>query len=193
MLLIELAYAIGLTSFGLFGGSWLLRHALTQVNQNHKEMLQVQQILAQLDDLTSRVVTDVHAHCTRVKEINDELTSQGAPNSEAVLATVAKLIAVNQHMQHPPARRHRTGRFQPSAERVRLRRQFPAALAPPQLRHAHAPARRGHPHHPDPAGTFQPAIHGDLHPPDRAVARPTPQLLGQTTEGLFEGRRPRHG
>ena len=98
MLLIEPTYAIELTSVGLLGGCWLCRRTLTLVSQNHKEMLQVQQIPAQADDLNTRVVTDVHAHSTRVMEINDELTSQGAPNS--VLATVAKLIAVNQHMEH---------------------------------------------------------------------------------------------
>src|SRR5882724_6246066 len=48
-------------------------------------------------------------------------------------------------------------------------------LAASQLRHAHAPARRGHPHHPDLARAFEPAIHGDIHPPDGTVAGPTPQ------------------
>src|SRR5208337_4780936 len=78
----------------------------------------------------------------------------------------------------PPARCDRTGRVHPGAERLRLERRFPAALAASQLRHAHAPAGRGHQDHPDLARPFEPALHGDLHPPDRAAAGPAPHPAG---------------
>ena len=100
-------------------------------------------------------------------------------------------VALSQSAADDPlARCDRTGRVHPDAQRLRLQRRFPAALAASQLRHAHAPAGRGHPDHPDLARPFEPAIHGDLHPPDEPLRDQLRTLLCQTTDGLFEGRRP---
>ena len=96
---IELAYAIGLTTLGLLGGCWLCRRSLRAVSQHKAEILRAREILACVDEVTARVAGDVNTHSTRVKEINDELTSANAHDSKAVVATVAKLVAVNQQMQ----------------------------------------------------------------------------------------------
>ena len=45
------------------------------------------------------MATDVNMHSTRVKEINEELSSTKTSHSDAVVATVAKLVAVNEQIQ----------------------------------------------------------------------------------------------
>ena len=98
-LIFHLAYAILFTTLGLLGGCWVCRHRLRAVSQHKDKILLTRDILARVDELTTRVATDVGAHNTRVKEINEELASKEAPNSEAVVTTIAKLVAINCQMQ----------------------------------------------------------------------------------------------
>ena len=66
--------------------------------------------------------------------------------------------------------RNGSGRIQQGARRVRFRPEFSTTLTPPQLCHTHAPAKGGHPHHPDSARPFEPPIYGAIHPLDRTIA-----------------------
>ena len=99
MLIFQLAYAILFMTLGLLGGGWVCRHRLRAVSRHKDEILLTRDILARVDELTTRVATDVGAHNTRVMAINDELASKEAPDSEAVVATIAKLVAINCQMQ----------------------------------------------------------------------------------------------
>ena len=99
MMIFQLVYAFVFMTLGFAGGCWVCRHRLRVVSRHKDEILQARNILTRVEELTTRVATDVGTHNTRVKEINDELASKEAPDSEAVVTTVAKLVAVNRQMQ----------------------------------------------------------------------------------------------
>jgi diguanylate cyclase len=58
----------------------------------------VEQMIAQLHQLTATVAADVGEHSSKVQEINDELTAATADGSN-VLAVVEKLVKANEAMQ----------------------------------------------------------------------------------------------
>ena len=68
-------------------------------SQQRTRSLRSASVVTYVDELTTRVATDVGTHSIQVKKINDELTSNESAGSAAIVATVAKLVAVNEHMQ----------------------------------------------------------------------------------------------
>src|SRR5208282_5710682 len=92
----------------------------------------------------------------------------GKRNKERVLPLTESIL----QMLREVWKTHRSRRWLFPSRRLTTHLPDATALAASQLRHAHAPAGRGHPDHPDLARPFEPALHGDLHPPDRAAAGP---------------------
>jgi diguanylate cyclase len=95
----DLLYSALLVALGLLGGCWLCRRSLRASQRSAEELLHARQVLRHVDEVTTRVATDVDTHNARVTKINDELSSAQAPDSRAVASTISKLMAANQEMQ----------------------------------------------------------------------------------------------
>jgi diguanylate cyclase len=97
--LIDLVFAAVVAAAGMLGGLWLRgRPARSEANQDD-ERRRAREVLGRLQDLATNMAEHVGQHSSRVEEINQELTSSDAPESENVLTAVTKLIDANEYMR----------------------------------------------------------------------------------------------
>ena len=94
----QIAWLSLFSALGFLGGYWYcLRRS--QTASSEAAVVWAREVLARVEELTTRVATDVGVHNTRVKRINDELVSSKAPDPAVVVTAVAKLVAVNDQIQ----------------------------------------------------------------------------------------------
>jgi diguanylate cyclase len=96
---VELLSALALAAVGLACGWWLRSRTPLPATANPDEVNRARQVLGQLREVAVSMAANVDQHSTRVQAINQELISSEGQESEAVVATVAKLIAANRDMQ----------------------------------------------------------------------------------------------
>lgn len=63
------------------------------------QLTYAREVLCRLHELAAHVAADVGKHSSRVEEINEELAAAEAPEAEAVISAVDRLMRANQHMQ----------------------------------------------------------------------------------------------
>ena len=98
-LLIDLFSAVVVALVGLGCGWWLRSRGIQPSAAGHDDVHRARQVLGQLREVAVSMAANVDQHSTRVQAINQELISSEGQESEAVVATVAKLIEANRDMQ----------------------------------------------------------------------------------------------
>jgi diguanylate cyclase len=98
--LIDLCFALTVAALGAAGGWWLRGSGVRRESRrNGADGRRNREVLSRLHELAARVANDVGQHQSRVEEINEELVSAKAPESDAVVTVVTRLIKTNQQMQ----------------------------------------------------------------------------------------------
>jgi hypothetical protein len=100
LVLIDLCFALTVAALGAAGGWWLRGSGVRRESRrNGAEGRRNREVLSRLHELAARVANDVGQHQSRVEEINEELVSAKAPESDAVVNVVTRLIKTNRQMQ----------------------------------------------------------------------------------------------
>jgi diguanylate cyclase len=100
LVIIDLCFALTVAALGAAGGWWLRGSGVRRESRrNGAEGRRNREVLSRLHELAARVANDVDQHQSRVEEINEELASAKAPESDAVVTVVTRLIKTNRQMQ----------------------------------------------------------------------------------------------
>ncbi len=98
--MIDLGFALVVAALGGVGGWWLHGSGVRRESRrNGADGRRNREVLSRLHELAARVANDVGQHQSRVEEINEELVSAKAPESDVVVTAVTRLIKTNQQMQ----------------------------------------------------------------------------------------------
>jgi diguanylate cyclase len=98
--IVDLFYGVIMAAAGSLCTWWLCRaRAPRNGESDGAESRRAAEVLARLQDLTTRVAIQVDEHKTQVEEINNTLTLADPRAPVMIVDVVAKLIEVNQHMQ----------------------------------------------------------------------------------------------
>jgi diguanylate cyclase len=98
--IVDLLYGVIMAAAGALGAWWLCRpRAPKSDSPGTAESQRAAEVLARLQDLTTRVAIQVDEHKTQVEEISNTLTSADHRSPTMIVDVVARLIEVNQHMQ----------------------------------------------------------------------------------------------
>jgi len=97
---VEIVFAIVVAVVAAATG-WCLRGGGVQrkSRKDGTEMRYAREVLGRLHELAAHVAADVGEHNSRVEEINEELLSTAAHETEAVVSAVDRLLQANNHMQ----------------------------------------------------------------------------------------------
>jgi diguanylate cyclase len=97
---IEIVFAVVVAVVAAATG-WCLRggRAQRKSGKDSGEIRYAREVLGRLHELAARVAADVGEHNSRVEEINEELLSSAAHETEAVVSAVDRLLRANNHMQ----------------------------------------------------------------------------------------------
>ena len=98
-ILIEFSFAGFAAVVGIAVGWWLRGHGTTDSEHADEETRRARDVLGRLHDLAARVAADVGEHSSRVEEINEELASGEARETNVVVSAVHKLVQANDQMQ----------------------------------------------------------------------------------------------
>jgi len=110
VILIDILFGVVMATAGALAGAWLRGRGAasgkvspsgvqTDEQRNNDDTEYAREVLARLHQLAASVAADVGQHNSRVEEINEELNSNDARETEDVVAAVAKLIEANSTMQ----------------------------------------------------------------------------------------------
>ncbi len=100
LLFIDIAFALSMAAAGAIAGWWLRgTPAAPEPPHGDDELHRAREVLARLHEVAAKVTADVGDHSSRVKEINEELTSSKVRDTDAVVGAVAKLVEANNLMQ----------------------------------------------------------------------------------------------
>lgn len=107
---------------GACAGWWLRGRGLSRAaRQTHdEESHRAREVLASLQELTTRVAADVGAHSSQVEAINEELTANPSEEPTAIVSVVARLVEANKHMQ---------GRLDEAEDKIRQQAQLVESTA----------------------------------------------------------------
>jgi diguanylate cyclase len=97
---VEFVFAIVVAVIAAATG-WCLRggNAQRKSGKGSSEIRYAREVLGRLHELAAHVAADVGAHTSRVEEINEELLSSAAHETEAVASTIDRLLQANGRMQ----------------------------------------------------------------------------------------------
>ena len=99
-LIMDLLYGSLMAAAGSLCTWWLCRSRGPQSDeQGDTELRRAAEVLARLQDLTTRVAIQVDEHKSRVEEINNTLTAAEEREPAMIVEVVAKLIEANRQMQ----------------------------------------------------------------------------------------------
>jgi diguanylate cyclase len=103
-LLIEFAAILVTGVIGVTAGFWVRNGKVRfceqeQLDRKEDESRRSREAVTRLQDLARQVATEVGEHNTRVREINDELTTGDPADAECVFKAMRELIDVNKQMQ----------------------------------------------------------------------------------------------
>jgi diguanylate cyclase len=97
---VEIVFAIVVAVVAAATG-WCLRGSGAQrkCSRDSSEIRYAREVLGRLHELAAHVAADVGEHNSRVEEINEELLSTAAHETEAVVSAVDRLLQANNRMQ----------------------------------------------------------------------------------------------